>query len=48
VLLLLERLIDHMLAHSGVRMVTFAEMAADFRKRCPFGSGKVPGGRSGL
>jgi peptidoglycan-N-acetylglucosamine deacetylase len=48
VLLLLERLIDHMLAHSGVRMVTFAEMAADFRKRCPFGSGKDPGGRSGL
>ncbi len=48
VLLLLERLIDHMLAHSGVRMVTFAEMAADFRKRCPFGSGKEVGGRSGL
>lgn len=49
VLMLLERLIDHMLAHSGVRMVTFAEMAADFRKRVPFGSGKAdPGGRSGL
>jgi peptidoglycan-N-acetylglucosamine deacetylase len=48
VLMLLERLIDHMMAHSGVRMVTFAEMAADFRKRCPFGSGKDPGGRSGL
>jgi hypothetical protein len=38
-----------MLAHSGVRMVTFAEMAADFRKRVPFGSGKEdPGGHHGL
>jgi hypothetical protein len=46
--MVLERLIDHMLAHTGVRMVTFAQMADDFRKRVPFGSGKDPGGRSGL
>ena len=48
VLMLLERLINHMLGHSGVRMVTFSEMAEDFRVRSPFGSGKDPGGRSGL
>jgi hypothetical protein len=46
--MLLERLMDHMMAHSGVRMMTFAEMAADFRRRCPFGSGIDLGGRSGL
>jgi len=48
VLMMLERLIDHMLAHAGVRMVTFAEMAADFRRRAPFGSGEKVGGVSGL
>lgn len=48
VLMMLERLVDHMLAHSGVRMVTFAAMAEDFRKRSPFGSKKELGGASGL
>jgi len=48
VLMMLERLIDHMLAHSGVRMVTFAEMAADFRRHIPFGSKEEVGGASGL
>lgn len=36
VLMMMQRLVEHMLAHSGVRMVTFAEMAEDFRKRAPF------------
>jgi peptidoglycan-N-acetylglucosamine deacetylase len=48
VLMTLERLVDHMLAHSGVRMTTFAAMAEDFRKRSPFGSKKELGGASGL
>jgi peptidoglycan-N-acetylglucosamine deacetylase len=37
-----------MMAHSGVRMMTFADMAEDFRKRVPFGSSKELGGASGL
>ena len=48
VLMVLERLVDHMMAHAGVRMLTMAEMAEDFRRRAPFGSGKDPGGASGL
>jgi peptidoglycan/xylan/chitin deacetylase (PgdA/CDA1 family) len=48
VLLMLERMITHMLSHPGVRMMTFADMAEDFRKRSPFGSGTEVGGRSGL
>lgn len=48
VLMMVERLIDHMLSHTGVRMVTMAEMAEDFRKRAPFGSDKEAGGPSGL
>ena len=48
VLMTLERLVDHMMAHSGVRMVTFADMAEDFRRRAPFGSDKEVGGESGL
>ena len=43
----IERLVDHMLALSGVRMVTFAAMAEDFRKRSPFESKKELGGASG-
>jgi peptidoglycan/xylan/chitin deacetylase (PgdA/CDA1 family) len=35
VLLMHERLIGHMQAQPGVRFVTFAEMAADFRRRQP-------------
>jgi peptidoglycan/xylan/chitin deacetylase (PgdA/CDA1 family) len=48
VFMLLERMIDHMLAHSGVRMVTMADMAADYRRRAPFGKGIEVGGVSGL
>ena len=44
VLMAMERLIDHMMRHSGVRMMTHKDMAADYRKRAPFGSGKDPGG----
>jgi hypothetical protein len=44
----IERLVVHMLQHSGVRMVTHAEAAADFRRRVPFGSGETVGGVSGL
>jgi peptidoglycan/xylan/chitin deacetylase (PgdA/CDA1 family) len=35
VLLMLERLIDHMSRHPGVRFVTMAEMADDFARRPP-------------
>ena len=42
VLMMLERLIEHMQAHDGVRMVTMAEMAEDFIRRAPFGSGIDP------
>jgi peptidoglycan-N-acetylglucosamine deacetylase len=48
VLMAIERLIDHAMSHSGVRMVTHAEMAADFRRRVPFGSNTPYGGESGL
>jgi hypothetical protein len=34
--MMLERMFDHMLSHSGVRMVTMREMADDFKKRNPF------------
>ena len=42
VLMMLERLIEHMLNHDGVRMVTMADMAEDFVRRAPFGSGIDP------
>ncbi|MCP2041491.1 peptidoglycan/xylan/chitin deacetylase (PgdA/CDA1 family) [Neisseria sp. HSC-16F19] len=48
VLMMLERLLDHMAAHSGVRFVTMQEIADDFRRRAPFGSGIEVGGVSGL
>jgi peptidoglycan-N-acetylglucosamine deacetylase len=48
VLMAVERLIQHALSHSGVRMVTQEEMAADFRRRVPFGSNEEVGGESGL
>lgn len=38
VLLMLERLIDYISGHSGVRWVTMEEVSADFRRREPFGS----------
>ena len=34
--MMLERIFDHMLAHTGVRMVTMREMAEDFKRRHPF------------
>ena len=48
VLMMLERLIDHMLKHSGVRIITCSEMAEDFRRRVPYGSNIEVGGPSGL
>ena len=48
VLVALERMIDHMRKHEGVRFVTMEEMAEDFRRRSPFGSGIEVGGTSGL
>ncbi len=36
VLLMLERLLAHIRSHPGVTFVTMEEMAADFRRRCPF------------
>jgi peptidoglycan/xylan/chitin deacetylase (PgdA/CDA1 family) len=42
VLLMLERLIEHINKHSGTSWMTFEEIAADFRKRYPFASGKRP------
>ena len=35
VLLMHERLIEHISSHKGVRWVTLDEMANDFLKRCP-------------
>ena len=42
VLLMLERLIEYINKHEGVEWMTFEEIAADFRTRFPFGSGKRP------
>jgi hypothetical protein len=44
----IERLIDHCLRRSGVRMMTLGEISDDFRRRVPFGSKKEVGGPSGL
>jgi peptidoglycan/xylan/chitin deacetylase (PgdA/CDA1 family) len=35
VLLMLQRIIDHINKHSGVRWATFDEIADDFAKRSP-------------
>jgi len=48
VLMMMERLFDHMLKHSGVRIITCAEIAEDFRRRVPYGSNIEVGGPSGL
>lgn len=48
VLMMIERLLDHMLSHSGVRVLTMQEVAEDYRRRAPFGSGIEVGGESGL
>ena len=42
VLLMLERLIEHINGHDGVRWMTFEEIAEDFRRRYPFDSGRRP------
>ena len=42
VLLMLERVIDHINTHSGVEWVDFNTIADDFRKRFPFESDKRP------
>jgi peptidoglycan/xylan/chitin deacetylase (PgdA/CDA1 family) len=42
VILMLERLIEYINGHDGVRWMTFEEIAEDFRKRFPFAGGKRP------
>ncbi len=42
VLLMLERLIDYINGHEGVRWAPFCEICDDFRRRYPFESGKRP------
>ena len=42
VLLMLERMIEHINSHSGTKWMTFEEIAVDFRKRYPFAGGKRP------
>jgi len=42
VLLMLERLIDYINGHDGVRWVAMEEIAEDFRRRFPFGSSERP------
>jgi peptidoglycan-N-acetylglucosamine deacetylase len=42
VLLMLERLIEYINGHDGIKWVTFEEIAEDFRKRFPFAGGKRP------
>jgi peptidoglycan/xylan/chitin deacetylase (PgdA/CDA1 family) len=42
VILMLERLIEHISGHAGVRWVTFEEVADDFRRRYPFNGAARP------
>lgn len=42
VLLMLERLIDYINQHEGVRWTTFSEIAEDFRQRYPLGAADYP------
>ena len=42
VLLMLERLIEHINKHEGTEWMTFEDIAVDFRARYPFASGKRP------
>jgi peptidoglycan/xylan/chitin deacetylase (PgdA/CDA1 family) len=41
-LLMLERVIDYLNGHEGVRWVTMEQVAEDFRGRFPFGGGQRP------
>jgi peptidoglycan-N-acetylglucosamine deacetylase len=42
VLLMLERLIEYISGHEGVRWATFDDIADDFRRRCPYDSKERP------
>lgn len=42
VLLMLERLIEYINGHAGVKWMTFEEIATDFRQRFPFDGSKRP------
>jgi hypothetical protein len=42
VLMMLERLIEHINGHDGVTWMCFEDIAADFRKRFPFVGTKRP------
>lgn len=42
VLLMLERLIEHISGHDGVQWVTFNQIADDFRRRYPYESAERP------
>ncbi|MBP1806289.1 biotin carboxyl carrier domain-containing protein [Rubellimicrobium aerolatum] len=42
VLLMLERLIEHINGHEGVEWMTFERIAEDFRARFPFDGGQRP------
>ena len=42
VILMLERLIEYISGHAGVKWVTFEEIAADFRQRYPFANDERP------
>jgi len=42
VLMMLERLIEYISGHDGVRWATFEEICNDFRRRYPFDSGRRP------
>ena len=39
---MLERLIEHINGHDGIKWVTFEDIAEDFRDRYPFEGGKRP------
>jgi len=41
VLLMLERIYQYLIGHSGVTFRTFDEIADDFRRRCPRGAGQA-------
>ena len=43
VLLMLERIIEYINGHDGVKWMTFEDAVADFRKRYPFGGKQRPG-----
>ena len=42
VLLMLERIIEYIMSHSGVKFTTFDDIADDFAQRCPRQTTGVP------